>query len=395
MATYVNIPSDVKDEHYRYKMEKMILKIEGRGNGIKTVVPNMANVAEHLKVPPTYPTKYFGLELGAQSKWDTTNDRAIINGKFEYPEFEKLLNDFIKKFVCCYRCHLPECSMSIDKHENVKLECKACGHISTIPPQEKMLTFIIKYPPANTAKHVKANAKPAAIDQNTSAPSKFDDKEVDDWDTDVSEEAIRKRREEEGLSGRIKELTMDSDDEEDKKKKKKKVQEEEEEDESEVIPPTEVLKNFLNVKKDATPSQVLAAVKKIKEDYELSDKDAVCLMFESFFDKDIEKQIPLRAPVLKPFVKGSSAQKIILGYTEELCGVKEPKLLVKIPKILLLFYQNDLLEEEVVVEWQAKKKSRFVKDKGTILKIKEAAKPFVEWLKNAEEDDDDEEDGDE
>jgi translation initiation factor 5 len=52
-ATYINIPSDVKDEHYRYKMEKMVLKVEGRGNGIKTVVPNMANVAEHLKVPPT------------------------------------------------------------------------------------------------------------------------------------------------------------------------------------------------------------------------------------------------------------------------------------------------------------------------------------------------------
>jgi translation initiation factor 5 len=52
-AQYVNIPSDVRDEHYRYKMEKMILKVEGRGNGIKTVVPNMANVAEHLKVPPT------------------------------------------------------------------------------------------------------------------------------------------------------------------------------------------------------------------------------------------------------------------------------------------------------------------------------------------------------
>jgi translation initiation factor 5 len=328
--------------------------------------------------------------LGAQSKWDKTNDRAVINGKFEYPQFEQLLNDFVKKFVCCYRCHLPECSMSIDKHENVKLNCKACGHVSTVPPKEKMLTFVIKNPPANIGKHVKATATATTVTEQVPTIRKSTQDDDDVWDTDVSEEAIKKRREEEGLSGRIKDMTMDSD-EEDKKKKKKS---EEEEAEGEIVPPTDVLKNFLSVKKDATPGQVLAAVKKIKEDYQLNDKDAVCLMFESFFDKNIETQIPIRAPVLKPFIKSSSAQKIILGYTEELCGVKEPKLLVKVPKILLLFYDNDLLEEEVITEWHGKKKSRFVKDKGIVLKIREAAKPFIEWLQNAE-DDDDEEDGDE
>ncbi len=322
--------------------------------------------------------------MGAQSKWDKTNDRAVINGKFEYPQFEQLLNDFIKKFVCCYRCHLPECSMTIDKHENVKLNCKACGHVSTVPPKEKMLTFVIKNPPANTTKHVSSNAGAAKdVSEPAMVISKNDDADV--WDTDVSEEAIRLRREEEGLSGRIKELTMES--EEDKKRKQA-----EEEEEGEIVPPTDVLKNFLKMKSDATPGQVLAAVRKIKEDYELSDKDAVCLMFESFFDKDIEKQIPKRAPVLKSFVKGSSAQKIILGYIEELCGVKETSLLVKIPKILLLFYENDILEEPVIVEWAEKKKSRFVKDKGIVLKIREAAKPFVEWLQNAESEDEEDDD---
>ncbi len=43
---------NVKDVHYRYKMEQMELKVEGRGNGIKTLVTNLADVAADLKIPP-------------------------------------------------------------------------------------------------------------------------------------------------------------------------------------------------------------------------------------------------------------------------------------------------------------------------------------------------------
>jgi len=57
----VNIRRDVDDKFYRYRMPVLTTKIEGKGNGIKTVIPNMSDVARALSRPPTYTTKFFWL----------------------------------------------------------------------------------------------------------------------------------------------------------------------------------------------------------------------------------------------------------------------------------------------------------------------------------------------
>lgn len=49
----MNIRRDVEDKFYRYRMPLLETKIEGRGNGIKTVVPNMSDIARALSRPPT------------------------------------------------------------------------------------------------------------------------------------------------------------------------------------------------------------------------------------------------------------------------------------------------------------------------------------------------------
>ena len=51
------------DAFYRYKMPKLLTKIEGRGNGIKTNIVNMVDVAKSLGRLPSYPTKSLDIEL--------------------------------------------------------------------------------------------------------------------------------------------------------------------------------------------------------------------------------------------------------------------------------------------------------------------------------------------
>ncbi|XP_042488138.1 eukaryotic translation initiation factor 5-like [Macadamia integrifolia] len=135
------------DAFYRYKMPKMITKIEGRGNGIKTNVVNMVDIAKALARPASYTTKYFGCELGAQSKFDEKTGVALVNGAHDTAKLAGLLENFIKKYVQCYGCGNPETEIVITKTQMITLKCAACGYVSDVDMRDKLTTFIVKNPP--------------------------------------------------------------------------------------------------------------------------------------------------------------------------------------------------------------------------------------------------------
>ena len=133
-------------------MPLLTTKIEGKGNGIKTVLPNMSDVARALSRPPTYPTKFFGCELGAQTSFDEKNDRYIVNGAHDATKLRELLDGFIDKFVLCRSCKNPETDLIITKTEEIIRDCKACGERTGVDMRHKLTTFIIKNPPKNPKK---------------------------------------------------------------------------------------------------------------------------------------------------------------------------------------------------------------------------------------------------
>lgn len=158
MAT-VNIRRDVKDNFYRYKMEKIQSKIEGKGNGIKTVIVNLTSIANSLARPGAYVIKYFGFELGAQTNTNPADDRWIINGAHEASKLQDYLDGFINKFVLCKECKNPETEV-IFKDGNIVLDCKACGKRSMVDARLKLSGFILKTQPKKGKKD-KAEKKAA------------------------------------------------------------------------------------------------------------------------------------------------------------------------------------------------------------------------------------------
>lgn len=82
-------------------------------------------------------------------------------------------------------------------------------------------------------------------------------------------------------------------------------------------------------------------------------------------------------------------QKAFLGGTERFVGKEHPKLIPQVPAILLAYYQEDLITEEVVKAWGSKASKKYV-DLSTSKKVRKAAEKFIEWLETAESDDDEE-----
>lgn len=83
-------------------------------------------------------------------------------------------------------------------------------------------------------------------------------------------------------------------------------------------------------------------------------------------------------------------QKAFLGGTERFVGNEHPELISQVPKILLAFYQQDLISEDVLKNWGSRASKKYV-DLATSKKVRKSAEPFLEWLNNAESDEDDSE----
>jgi len=143
-GTVINISgtTPVTDPEYRYKMPVVYGKIEGRGNGIKTVIPNITELANSLHRTPAEVNKFFGCELGAQTSYSGDNDRAIVNGAHNDVSLQCLIHKYVELFVLCPQCGLPETEYKI-KNGCIFHKCAACGSKEMVDMSHKLCTFIL------------------------------------------------------------------------------------------------------------------------------------------------------------------------------------------------------------------------------------------------------------
>jgi len=155
-----NIGGTDKDAFYRYKRPELKTKVEKPGtNGVKTVIENMAAVAKALKVPPEYPTRFLGYELCTQATFEDSADRTctIVKGKYSIEELDRALDEFIKKFVLCPVCKLPETRISVKKGQ-VRIRCASCGHAGPLTSSHRLENYISKNPPIKPKEPVEAES---------------------------------------------------------------------------------------------------------------------------------------------------------------------------------------------------------------------------------------------
>ena len=98
-----------------------------------------------------------------------------------------------------------------------------------------------------------------------------------------------------------------------------------------------------------------------------------------------EKQIKKNAELLRRFTgENLKGQKYLIGGIEKTIESYEATLLPKVHLIFNELYEEDILDEEIIIEW-AKKVSKKNVSKELAQKIHDKAAPFIKWLREAEE----------
>ncbi|KDN52719.1 hypothetical protein K437DRAFT_231806 [Tilletiaria anomala UBC 951] len=404
----VNIRRDVDDKFYRYRMPLLQTKIEGKGNGIKTVIPNMADIGRALSRPASYPTKFFGCELGAQTQFDEKNERYIVNGSHEAVRLRELLDGFIEKFVLCKACKNPETDLKISKDGMIHRDCKACGAMTDVDMRHKLTTFITNHPPPKKKKGVKGAGKAAgqSVDdggcddgENGGSDDEFTAKIAseaaliptaeqrakenggDEWSVDTSEAAVKARVK--ALEGGITSSLVLA------------AGEDDEEAEDENSPYYQFGVWLTEHRKGGSAGGECTAAEVYKKAQELGIENkhrSVQLIMQSLFTEDAVKEMGKYQAVIAKMTTSEKHQKSLLGGLERLAGIEQPSLVPSgVPKLLMALYQIDALDEEIVKHWGTHTSKKYV-DKDTSKKVRRAAAPFLEWLDQADSDEDEEDD---
>jgi translation initiation factor 5 len=116
-------------------MQRVITKIEGNGNGIKTVVPNISEIADKLGREVECLMKYFAHELAVTTKFK--DDKWIMTGSFQQDTIQATLFDFVKKFVLCKECRNPETIVQMDEKKRLMVKLQSLLSCNSYRPQGK------------------------------------------------------------------------------------------------------------------------------------------------------------------------------------------------------------------------------------------------------------------
>ncbi|GBG26576.1 Eukaryotic translation initiation factor 5 [Hondaea fermentalgiana] len=434
MATTLNINGS-DDPSYRYKMPKLVGKIEGRGNGIKTVIVNCSDIAQALHRPTAQVTKFFGCELGAMSRYEEKADRAIVNGAFETADLQEHLFKYIQKFVLCGSCHNPETNQVIKgkkKSAVIWLHCIACGADSEADNAHKLCTAIIKDAAANpdTSTRKKDRKKKDKKDDGE-AGGDGDEESVTGSISSADKRAKKKKNKKEKKEKKSK---KDKKAKKEKKEKKKaaaaaaadsasSTEDEDGDDGNDLAGQMDVLTIADAAALEDSVEKLRAAVaenpkmtsddvvKKVLEyqtNCALRKIDAIAIMYYAVVADQPPTAINKYMDGLALLAQTEEHQLEVLSCVEESVAraeddAKRSVALKIVPLVIKALYDESVVEEEVIRKWHkgvlTPKHVRVVVDDATADAVKKNAAPIVTWLETVEEDSDDEdsddEDGDE
>lgn len=326
-----------------------------------------------------------------------------------------------------------ETEILITKTQMLQLKCAACGFLSDVDMRDKLTSFILKNPPEQKKsskdkksmrraekerlregeaadeemrklKKEAASKKKAATtgtskdkvskkkdhspprslsDENDQADSEEDDDDVQ-WQTDTSREAAEKRMKEQ-LSAVTAEMVMLSTVEEKKPVAEvKKAPEQVHENGNSKIPENAHEKLVNEIKEllssGSSPTQLKTALASNSANPQEKMDALFSALFggtgKGFAKEVIKKKKYLLALMMMQEEAGAPAQMGLLNGIESFCMKASAEAAKEVALVIKGLYDEDILDEDVIVEWY----NKGVKSSPVLKNVT----PFIEWLQNAE-----------
>jgi translation initiation factor 5 len=134
------------DSHYRYKMPAIEVKHEGGGQYTRTLITNLKKIAEALNTTSEIINHYMSVELGTESSSsDGSDNRLFLRGTHQANILQDHLDKYIKIYVKCPKCNIPEGKLKIKgkkKQKSVWTYCPSCGHQEDVSNSHKTSNYI-------------------------------------------------------------------------------------------------------------------------------------------------------------------------------------------------------------------------------------------------------------
>jgi len=373
------------------KMPTVFGKQEGRGNGSKTVIPNITDLGFSLHRDPGEVNKFFGCELGAQTTYNKETDRAVVNGHHTDKALQQLVHKYIEGFVLCPNCGLPETEYKI-KSGIINHKC-AAGHKAMVDMTHKLCTYILA-----ADKKEKADAKKAGKKKDKKKVKKGSDSEGDEEKKEKKEKKSKDKKKDK------------KDKKKDKKSKEAKSQPEDAvsgdeggddggssptehvDDANAMALAVEATTKFLSDNPDASPAAIAEIVVNEQMASGLKSQEKIHIFIRAAFTLDFykKKQVVAHAPTIAAITQGKTVmERHLISACEGLC-VDKPKNFAVLIKQL---FDEEVMEEDTILEWAGEGRTDYTLesvDEDQRCNMRAEAEPVVVWLQEDDSDDEEE-----